>query len=83
MLLCNHKHDAGWSGYQAEKARFLKAVTGGAADAKRSNKLNAVIYGGDRCGQQAGAGCAPWQRMMFARSWKAASVQQDSLSYGQ
>ncbi|KAL4423479.1 hypothetical protein ABPG77_003612 [Micractinium sp. CCAP 211/92] len=36
-----------WSGYQAEKARFLKAVTGGAADAKRSNKLNAVIYGGD------------------------------------
>lgn len=40
-------------GYQAEKARFLQAVTGGAADAKSADELNAVIYGGDRCGQLA------------------------------
>ena len=34
-------------GYQADKFRFLNAVTGGASDAG-SQALNAVIYGGDR-----------------------------------
>lgn len=43
-------------GYQAEKARFLQAVTGGAADAKRASQLNAVIYGGDRWGRAATGG---------------------------
>jgi hypothetical protein len=40
---------AGWSGYQAEKARFLSAVAQGGQDAGRHGQLNAVIYGGDRC----------------------------------
>ncbi|KAL4437159.1 hypothetical protein ABPG75_004298 [Micractinium tetrahymenae] len=44
--LVNYNFDC-WMGYQAEKARFLQAITGGAADAQSSDELNAVIYGGD------------------------------------
>ena len=35
-------------GYTAERSRFLGAVSGGAADAGKTSKLNAVVYGGDR-----------------------------------
>lgn len=39
---------AGWMGYQAERSRFLEAVSGGATDSGMAAKLNAVVYGGDR-----------------------------------
>jgi hypothetical protein len=35
-------------GYTAERSRFLEAVSGGAEDAGKTSKLNAVVYGGDR-----------------------------------
>lgn len=42
----NFSYDS-WMGYTAERSRFLEAVSGGAEDAGKTSKLNAVVYGGD------------------------------------
>lgn len=38
-----------WVGYEAERVRFLQALTAGAVDAGATGaRLNAIFYGGDR-----------------------------------
>ncbi len=64
---------AGWSGYLAEKARFLTALTQGAAAAGLSGQPNVVVYGGDRFGHHADLRLADW--CMFFIYWKNAGPE--------